>query len=211
MQLFLDGAPLDPPAEPTLAAALDAAQRRAGGRLVVQALADGIPVPAEELADPPDITPYADRLDLTTAEPAELAADSLDTAAETLERSIEQHTTTAHALQDGDVDGAFAHLTTLLTAWQQAIRAVELSGQIPGLDLEELWRSGQVEAGAATLRERLRELAQAVQSHDWPGVADTIELDLVPAARQWGRALRDGAQLARAATDGTPPTSAGRS
>lgn len=190
MRTLLDGQPV-PDAGSTLGSALDAVRTRVGERIVIEATADGLPVPPEHLDHPPASHPYAAELAFRTADPALVAIEALHEARQTLDELAPRHTEAADLIQSGKTDQALDVLSHLLRGWTELHRTAALvtatarcaspaSGQATG---------AAIEPAAAELAGLLSEIKTALGAQDWPGLSDTLAYDMQPLVERWRTAL----------------------
>ncbi|MEM1165580.1 MAG: hypothetical protein AAGI30_04745 [Planctomycetota bacterium] len=192
MQTYLDDAPISTP-DGTLGAALDAARAASHDRLVIEVLADGLPVPPEHLDDPPSNTPYAQELRFRSAPAGPLIAESLLQAAEALESTRGDHIDAAEQIQAGEIEAAMGQLGEILAVWQRLQALVELVIRVPGVSQDA---AGGVERASVALSSSLTELRDALTGRDWSTASDVLIEDLPALIDQWGGALRAAAQIA---------------
>jgi hypothetical protein len=189
MRTFLDGTEA-PEAGQTLAEALAYVGGRAEGRLVIEALADGAPVPREDLATPPDRAPYAGRLEFRTADAEQLVVESLVQAAASLDPIGEAQREVAGLIQSGQTSAAMDRLGWTLDAWARVVQAVELARAAPGVELPALDAGVTLDGLVASLTGRLHDIRRAIQGEDLSGLADALGYDMAESAERWRTALR---------------------
>lgn len=205
MRVTLDGESVTV-AEPTLRAALDAARDAAGqlGRVIVEAKADGRPVPDELLETPTDESIEGVELSFITAEPRALVQTTLLEIADVLGRTPDVQLKAAAAFQRGEQDEALEAMADALAVWDTVRRAVQEGPALLNIPLEQfLVSAGTVPTGErdgraehilghiGALSDLLSAVKRALQTKDWSTLADLLEADLNAAAVRWQRILRD--------------------
>jgi hypothetical protein len=124
MKVYLDDQPLAVDTG-TLGGALKAIRAAAGGRLVVELLADGRPVADADMDAPPLRHPYASELRATSADPADLASAALREAEGQLRSQDAGRARAADLIQSGRTTEALESLSGVLGAWDTAHRTPE--------------------------------------------------------------------------------------
>ena len=188
MRVYLDDRLLEG-AGSTLGAALETARAGAKGRLIVDVLADGRPVPNEHLDNPPAHSPYAGELRLATADPRALAAYALREAGDELKRSESAHTQAGELVQSGKTQEALAALVTALTAWETVQRTASACVAIDAL-MAPASRNG-VERATTELTEHLEQIKKSLHAGDWSTLADALLYDSGALIGRW-TTLLDG-------------------
>ncbi|HVZ94665.1 MAG TPA: hypothetical protein VG797_09160, partial [Phycisphaerales bacterium] len=182
----LDGQLIEP-AVSTLGEALDAARRRTQGRLIIEVLADGSPVPSAHLDQPPATAPYAGDLRLTTADTATLVKGALLDAADLIGHARETQEQAARLIHAGRIQEAMAEMESILQAWAMAHGALKLA--------REARASGAISSDTSNgadendLMRLLTEVRRALANRDWSALADALEYDLGEQASNWGSRL----------------------
>lgn len=190
MKVYLDGCPIDG-AGSTLASALDAVATSLDGRLVIEAEADGSPVPPEHLSQPPGTDPYARRLDLKSENAGALVRFSLLEAADALEGAREDHATAAKSIDVGDTSAAMGALGPILEVWSAAARTIDLARQIEQIDLPGRVADGRsLDDVADTLNRMLVEIKRCLADQDLVRLADVLAYDMTKAVDDWAAMLR---------------------
>lgn len=201
MQVYLDGTRLAVPGD-TLGEAIDAALAIAGNRMVVEALADGRPVPLEHFDSPPATSPYATELRFRSADPEAIARVALHEAADTLDQVRQIQAEAANQVRAGHVDQALRTLAGALEGWSQVRSAVELMSK-SDLPLAQTRRGAdesldvQLKGLAAALSELRRTIAEA----DWSALGDVLAYDMEERAEISGRLLRAAAARSAGVVD----------
>lgn len=182
MRVYLDDRLLEG-AGSTLGAALETARAGAKGRLIVDVLADGRPVPSEHLDNPPAHSPYAGELRLATADPRALASRALREAREELHRSGAAHTTAGELVQSGKTQQALESLVTALSAWETVQRTASACIAIDSL-LAPASRSS-VESASGELTKHLEQIKRSLNGGDWSTLADVLLYDSGALIGRW--------------------------
>lgn len=189
MRVFLDDQPLA--ASPSLAAAIAAARSEAErrGRVIVDILRDGRPLPGELLSDPTN-TPEPDTAELRceSTDPRALVAESLRQAAAALTDSRERHIEAGRLIQSGSLDAVMPLLAQALEAWTQAHRVVTDGLALLSLEPDAVDRA--LTPAITTLSERLAEVKRTLKAQDWSGLADALAYDLPAEIDRWVPMLR---------------------
>lgn len=193
MRIFVDDKPLadhEAPESGSLAQILAAVTASTPDRMIVEAIADGIEIPAGHLSEPPETDPYAQELRFKTADPSLLVRETLFDAADALRGIREVQQTCASLIQSGDKAGALADLSNVVSVWDQVNRAWELSRAVDGVDLHSTSTVSDaagtdIEQATARLNESLRELQRALLAMDWSELADVLSFEMDEQADQW--------------------------
>jgi len=202
MRVFLDNEPIRVD-RPTLRSAFGAAIESASGRgrVIIEVVQDGQPVSGELLADPPDEPVDADELHFTSVEPWSMVHEIMHEAAEALEVAAEHQRQASEKILDGETDDAREHINIAVSIWQQVIMALQRSGQLLQLNIEDL-RFGDPPSSIAQrvkgLADLLVELNEGAARADWSAISDLLAYDLQEQVGIWHEML---VQLARALRD----------
>lgn len=175
----------------TLLAALAAAREQAGERLIIEVRADGIPIPARDLEDPPEDAPYAEEISFQTADRAQLIREALAEVDAALATIGGQQESVAEKLQTGKTAEAMKDLGTVLQTWDgvQQMAATLASTEISGGSLEEEAAAAELSEVSAALLKVLHGVHQAVLSEDWSTLADILSFDLSDLAARWRESM----------------------
>ncbi len=190
MKVMLDGSTLDV-AEQTLGCALTSALEAAGDRLIIEAVADGVRVPPEDLATPPERSPYASEIEFMSADPLALMKVTLYEAADSLEQIAAWQSEAGEQIQAGDLESAMPIITDLLGGWGAVRTTVELivqGGLLPPSEAAE-----SLQPLVDDLAQLLGQLKGALEKQDWSSVADVLAYDLGERANSWRLWLGDAA------------------
>lgn len=202
MHVLLDDTPIEVE-DQTLAAAMSAGVEIAQleGRAVIEVFVDGKAVRGEDLTYASTQPIPGSRVELITADPAQLVSQSLRDAASALEACRGAHTAIAESLQSGaDLAQTLGRLSETLTVWQGVqdvlVRGYALLERDPaGIQLPEDVSSGQsVTRLIEILGQQLREVRRALEDHDFAALADAIGYELEPLAGTWAGVLRHAAR-----------------
>ncbi len=193
MQVYVDGEilPLGPDAGSTLGEALEAVRAGLEGRLVIEALADGEPIPSAHFDEPPPTDPYADRLEIRTEDAGALVRFSFLEAAEALERIRDAQGRAAELLQTGDTVASMDEMKSILETWSAAAQTVTIAQQLEEITLPAATDGGRtIDDVASTLHEMLQEVRRCLAGDDPSGLADVLAYDMHGAADEWVAMLR---------------------
>ncbi len=200
MRVFLDELLIDETAT-TLRAALTAASERAGSRLLVEATADGRPIPSQDLTAPPETNPYADEIRFMSADSALLIQAALYDAADMLENASASQAAAARMVQQGDLESALKEVGGIVECWSRVQQVIGLVAQAreAGLDGSgaDATFSGGLPGMIKELTVGLSEMKRAVQAQDWAALADVLAFDLEEQAGRWRSWFGDLAQRSR--------------
>ena len=184
---------------PTLRAAFDEAIRLSGeaGRVIVEIHADGEPLSAELLSNPPDEMLDAAELRFLTAEPRMMVREILMQAADALDQAQGDQQSAAEQIHKGDLDTARRLLEQSVSLWQMVLLAVQRGGELIEVDLLELEAVGADGAGAGPVRDRvgklgedLTEIMRALENEDWSTLSDMLEDEMSSQCGLWRDTLR---------------------
>ena len=191
MKTYLDGTLVEEAGD-SLEQALEVVRGRLSDRLVVEALADGVPVPDSDLDEPPADGEYAQELRFTTARTGAVVAESLRQASEAIEAADERRQEAADRLAEGDVEGAMDSLCDVLRVWASVRSVAEIAVNMPegGLDAKT------VQPAAVELGKVLDALRTAIVEQDWPTAGDIVGLDLPELAARWRTLFDEAAHVA---------------
>lgn len=190
MQVFLDDKPVVVSGQ-SLGDALAAVTTQAGSRLVIEALADGAPVPDDHLENPPEAAPYAGELRFRSADRAAIARHALHEAADALERVRSSQRDAAEFVRAGDVREALAALGPALEGWQHVRSAIDTLAEGGFIALAaHAAGAPSLEDHLQKLAEALTELKRAISHADWAALGDVLAYDLDEQAEQIGAQLR---------------------
>lgn len=213
MRVLLDGQPLSPPpdsVESLLRSALSQTQDR--GRMIVDILADGRRLSDQELQDPLRALAGAGLVEITSASPYAMVAQSLSSASEALDSVIGRQQEVAERIHAGNTESALDGLREVLTTWQLVRDVIERGGAVletdfSGLRLPGIDAARPVETATAALSSVLSNLMDGLTREDWSQVGDVMAYDLDALAKDWRTILRALAE--HVASSGGPPGSGG--
>lgn len=181
--MTLDGVPVPlPSGTATIRSALDAARARAaqGGRIIVQADADGVSLVGDALDDA-SLDGVAE-LALMSEEPLSLVREALLEAASALDRVREAQREAAELIHRGRPEEATARLGEVFGVWEGVKRVVDEGGLVLARPLEQ---EAGMEALLEGLSERLLSVRRSLETSDWAGLADELAFDLDDEAGRW--------------------------
>ncbi len=205
MRVYLDDTEIQIEHE-TLASAISAgtAASEAKGRIIVEVWADGAPAPDEDLATPPDASPYAEEIKLISAEPKALVRTVLLDVSDALTGTRDTQREAADHLQTGETGPALHRLGEALQTWETVRRAVD-----EGCALLDLPTTGDGAAGldgalVNDLADKLTALRDALGREDWSVLSDLLAYDLDEHVDRWQAELqRLAAHIAHDPTEAT--------
>jgi hypothetical protein len=193
MRIILDETTL-PETPSTLAEGLAAALHRARAmdRVIVDILADGRAIGADELDDQGAMAHPCDELRLTTAEPRAFVRVTLQDAADALDGAREEQRRAAELVEAGSTTEAFRALERALGLWQAARQTLDQGSQLLGLDLSALPfdSTDELPEAIAMLSNGLEEVRRSVTAQDWSGLTDILLYDLDELVGRWQALLR---------------------
>ena len=188
MRITLDGNPCDCPQATTVGEAVESACQTAHqqGRIVVQVDVDGRTLDAAELADPQTNGATAESVALTSLEPRQVLAASLDLGLHAIEAANEQFAIAAHALQSGSAADATAPLQEGLQLWQTLDEHV-LREAVPTIlhTMMEPSDAEQFEGLVKSLHSELASLHAALTSGDPSSLGDALLYEFPETAARW--------------------------
>ena len=189
MKITIDDRVLETDAT-TLGGALMAAQSVCEGRMVVQAIADGESVPASDLLNPPDTSPYCAELHFQTADPSALVHETLYSAVDIIRGISPRQKEVSDLFLDGEVDKGKDQLMQLLSGWLDVNKTVQLctsSGHVPREAVEGLEPS--FEDSVRKLSADLNDLRNALEGGDFTAVSDLLAYEMNDQAERWSGIL----------------------
>ena len=200
MRATLDGRELKLD-RPTLAAALSAGVQaaEAGGRVIVEAGADGRPLTDGEISQPPDIPGSVLELALTSADPRALVSQTLREAASALAGARDQQVAAGRCIQRGEFDAAMPLIQEAVGTWGAARTALSRGADLLRIEVGDLAPGGRgVETMASELAVRLESLKAAMTRQDWSALGDVLAYELTEQADAWCGLLLAAAERAGA-------------
>jgi hypothetical protein len=160
-------------------------------RLVVEVRLDGRTLPADELEQHHDAPLDVTEVQLITAEPVELARQTMLDVADALAAARDDQQRAAELLRDDDMPAALEHVRSALTVWGQAQQSVLHSAQLLGLSLDAVKLGDQtVPEMVEHLSELLRLVRDQLQAGDLVGLADTLEYELTDQTQLWSDLIK---------------------
>lgn len=180
MKVYLDGNLIDA-AGTTLERAIDSARTHAGTRMLVEALADGRPVPAADFDHPPAKAPYANELAFRSADAARLLADLSDDLSSALQQASDRQDAAANLIRMGQVEAGVSGIGEILELWKMVKEGIEVTLQTSS-DQES--RSRELSGTLAALAVSLNEIRRTMSEQDWAGLSDCLAYDMQEHARR---------------------------
>jgi len=172
------------------------------GRLIVDVVADGEPLPGELLDDPASHAGSFAELRMTSAEPAAFLRVTLMEAADALEQARAEQMVAADHIDQGRAPDAFQALGVALGVWDAVRDLVQRVSQLLGFDLTEAsvvvnGEEIRVDESVASLSRQLEEVRRCVAAEDLSGLADALRYDLSEEAGRWRFLLTGLAEAVR--------------
>lgn len=193
MPVFIDDLPADITA-PSLGEALLAAQRdlERAGRIIVEVVLDGQPLVGDELFERQEEALADSTLNLVTANPRELVAETLGAVHGQLDAARDAQTEAAACLQRDEQDAAMQLIGEAMTTWQQTERAVRESAGVMEISLDDLAIDGQPFSElTSALIEQLSSLRDLLEAHDFVAVADALQYEWPQTTLRWQKAIEE--------------------
>ncbi len=172
----------------TLGDLLEAARKQldSEGRLVVEVRVDGQTLTGTQFEESCEQPVDAEEVQFITAQPHELAKQTLLDVKDALADAREAQEQAAELLQSDRAVEAMDHVRVALTIWQQAQQSLLQSAQLLNVPLDEM-KVG--ERGVADIIDELTELLNQVRDQltggDHVGLADTLAYPLADALDGW--------------------------
>lgn len=189
MQVYLDSDPFQTQAKTlgsVVAEVREHLSRLGEQKMIVEVRLDGRTVASSELDRLHDQPIEAQELALITANPVELARQTMLDVIEALVQMRERQKQAASLLRSDHPGAALEHVRDALTVWSQVQQSVLQSVRLLGLPLDEQKVEGR---GAIELVEslstQLKAVREALIAGDWLALADTLEYDLDEQAEMW--------------------------
>lgn len=196
MKVYLDNEPMELDSSSLRAAFGSAVELANGrGRVIVDVLIDGAPVPGDMIADPPDEPMAGDELRFTSAEPRAMVRETLLDAVEALDQVVVHQQEVAELVMAGKIEAVRASLESVVGIWQAVVLAIQRGSELLEIELDAMRVEGEpLSVRISGLSERLGEVIRAVDRQDWSALADTLAFDMCEQAGAWQTMLRDLAQ-----------------
>lgn len=195
MQVFLDEQAIELPG-PNLGSLLDAARRRladaegASQRVVVEVAVDGHKLGEDQIAERAEEDLGDLEVRLVTADPKQLAIDTLEQVRGRLGEAQEMQQEAADLLQQDQTQPALLKVGESIEAWLQVQQAVLQSTVLLGIDLDKLEIDGQpAHALTTTALERLEDVKVFIQANDTVALADALQYEWPETTSQWHRLI----------------------
>ncbi|GIK19455.1 MAG: hypothetical protein DYG93_10415 [Leptolyngbya sp. PLA2] len=172
------------------------------GRLIVEVIADGEPVPGELLDNPASHTGSFTELRMTSAEPAVFLRVTLMEAADALEQAGAEQLLAADHIDQGRSPEAYQALGVALGVWDAVRDLVQRVSHLLGFDLTEAsvvvkGEEIRVDESVASLSRQLEEVRRCVAADDLSGLADALRYELSEEAGRWRELLTGLAEAIR--------------
>ncbi len=162
------------------------------GKMIVSILCDGQAISPEAiesaLGDP--VEKYL-QIDFQTAEPTELARNSLDACLDLLADIEQSCGEVVGLLQQAHVQDAMGKMNDLFFKLQSAYQGLDGTFKLMKIDPESVEMSaGNAKKFREDLKCNLHEIKTALESRDYVSLADLFQYELTPAVRQWQDLIR---------------------
>lgn len=189
MQVYIDSDPFQTQAKTlgsVVAAAREHLSKLGQQKMIVEVRLDGQTVPSRELDQLHDQPIEAQELALITANPMELARQTMLDVIEALVATRDHQKQAADLLRSDNPGDALEYVREALTVWSQVQQSVLQSVRLLGLPLDEQ-KVGEQDAieMVQLLAEQLRAVREQLVASDWLGLADTLEYELEEQAANW--------------------------
>ena len=195
MQVYLDEQAIELPG-PNLAALLDAARRRLADaegepqRVVVEVAVDGHKLAEDQIAERAEEDLGDQEVRLVTADPKQLAVETLEQVRGRLGEAQEMQQEAADLLQQDQTQPALQKVGESIEAWLQVQQAVLQSAVLLGIDLDQLDIDGQPAHALTTeALERLEDIKTFIQANDTVALADALQYEWPETTDQWHRLI----------------------
>jgi hypothetical protein len=192
MTVFVDDQPAALTGQ-TLEALLAAARDHlaASGRVVVDVVMDGEALTETQLSQPEQVTTDGAEVRLYTADPAELAVDTLEQVKARLGEAAQMHERAAELLQQDQPSEGLQKVAEAIEVWLQTQQAVQHSGELLGLDLGQMSIDGRAMSDVTSdLAQQLRSLKDMLESGDTVALADALAYEWPETVQQWDRLVQ---------------------
>jgi hypothetical protein len=191
MELYVDDRKVEPgaPPEARLGELLDIVKWRTGeiGRLIVNIACDGIDITGEHFAEmlAKPVASFT-RIDMHTADPAELVIAALDTDAKLLDASEQAAQQVVDLLAQGKTGTAMPRLAECCQAWLQVHEGICNAIAMLNVDPETLDLGGKdLPLMMAEPLEQLKQLKESVEANDHVLLSDILTYEFPGAISAW--------------------------
>ena len=193
MPVYLDQQPAQISA-PTLGQLLAAArQHLAQGhedgpppRVVVEIAVDGQPIPEAQLNDRLQDDIALQEVHLTTADPRELAVQTLRDVQQALTGAQQLQQEAADLLQQDQTPAALQKVGESIESWLQVQQAVLQSTVLLAIDLDQLQVDGQPAHSLTTdAVQQLQDIKTFIQANDTVALADALQYEWPEITQRW--------------------------
>lgn len=160
------------------------------GRMAVELRWDGTP---------PDLTiPQAvhardigaHQLEVTTADPRELALDAMAAMEQALGEADSARVSATDLLARNEAPAAMAKLASCLTTWHQAQQCILQSARLLRIDLNTIDVDGEpLHAMLEQFSQQLRQIKDALRNQDYVTMSDILTYELDRAGARWRSAM----------------------
>ena len=196
MDVFIDNDPFTTTHD-RLGPIIDQASRHVAptGRIIVEVRLDGDALTDDQLgaADANPLT--ADEVQFITADPYELARQTLLEVQDQLTNARDAQQRAAAKLQADNASDAMDDIRQAMAIWQVAQDSLLKSAQLLGIPLDDLESDGRSASQIITLLAgRLAQMGEQLAARDWLGLADTLGYELDETVGQWSAMIDTVAQ-----------------
>ena len=127
-----------------------------------------------------------DELELTSADPRQLARETLEQVGELFEQSRNSASQAAEHLQQGQISRAMEQLAGLVGLWSSAQQAVVQTSRLLSMDLEKMQVAGESFAEhIGRFQQQLQQIKSALQNRDYVSLADILNYELPDLTDRW--------------------------
>ncbi|MAE61952.1 MAG: hypothetical protein CMJ49_11430 [Planctomycetaceae bacterium] len=174
----------------------DAADKVAPARrIIVEVRLDGDALDDDQLAaaEPNDVT--ADEVQFITADPYELARQTLLEVQDRLDLARDAQQRASVKLQADNAAEAMDNVREAMAVWQVAQDSLLKSAQLLNIPLDDIESDGRSASQTITLLAgRLAQMGEQLNARDWIGLADTLGYELDATVDQWSAMIDTVAQ-----------------
>jgi hypothetical protein len=187
MSVFVDDEPAALSGQ-TLDALLGAARQHleGSGRVVVDVTVEGEALSGAQLEQPEQVSTDGKEVRFYTADPRQLAVDTLRQVKDQLSEAQPMHEQAAELLQQDQPSEGLQKVAQLVEVWLQTQQAVQHSATLLGMDLDALEVEGTPMSQLTDhLAEQLRGLKDMLNNGDTVALADALAYEWPETVQQW--------------------------
>jgi len=161
------------------------------GRVVVDVAVDGQSLSGEQLEEPGQVDTSGAEVRLYTADPRQLAVETLTQVKGRLSDAASLHERAAELLQQDQASEGLKQVAESIEVWLQTQQAVQHSATLLGFDLNTLEIDGKPMAQLTSeLAEQLRGLKDMLNSGDTVALADALAYEWPETVELWSRVVQ---------------------